>query len=344
MSKKTIISLIIFSMFSFACASTPGAGNRPDWVDDVYARYNRQQYIAAVGTGNNRQSAENNARANLVAHFGHAFEVNELTHENFQHAMASGAASAWSSSTSVDTVYAIRSGIDNLVGAEFGEAWVDPQGLHYVSITLNRARAASTYTDMARANLSMIDNLANIPSGQRNTLEGYARLQLAATIADVTVTYGRLLEQIGSPMRGIENGARLRQEANQVMRNIPVSIVVSKDPEVDLAGRIQGAFARAISELGFLSGGTNSPYILDVNIILSPTAVGNLPGARIEVGANLMDTRTQVVLFPFNFNTREGHTNQSEANNRVILAAERRINNEYVNLLNNYLSRMLPDN
>ena len=114
----------------------------------------------------------------------------------------------------------------------------------------------------------------------------------------------------------------------------------------DRAGRIQGAFAKALSDLGFRSGGSNSRYMLDVNVLTSPVDIAGSPNSwtRIEVSANLSDADSAAVLLPYSFNSREGHTSQPEADNRAYAAAERRINQEYADLLGGYLSQLLPKN
>jgi hypothetical protein len=96
--------------------------------------------------------------------------------------------------------------------------------------------------------------------------------------------------------------------------------------------------------MGFRSGGAGSRSILEVEVVADPA---NFPGnanvfTRIEVSANLIDLQDNAILLPYNFNLREGHRVQSEADNRAYLAAERKINDEYQELLSGYLSRLVP--
>jgi hypothetical protein len=61
------------------------------------------------------------------------------------------------------------------------------------------------------------------------------------------------------------------------------------------------------------------------------------------VDANLVDTGSGNILLPYNINGREGHATVSEAENRAILGAERKINEAYGKILSDYLSALLPD-
>ncbi len=56
-----------------------------------------------------------------------------------------------------------------------------------------------------------------------------------------------------------------------------------------------------------------------------------------------MDTSSGTVLLPYNFNTREGHVSQSEADNRAYTAAEKKIKDDYAKIFNNYISQLIPE-
>jgi len=126
--------------------------------------------------------------------------------------------------------------------------------------------------------------------------------------------------------------------------NITKAIPVALRVQNDKSNRIQGAFAKALGELGFRTGGTGSRYVLDVNVVTSPVTIANNQNkwTRIEVSSDLKDTSTNTVIVPYNFSAREGHTTQAEADNRALVAAERKINEDYAVMLKSFLSQLLP--
>ena len=334
-----ILPLIFSSCVSAGTAEPPSLANLPDWIRDPYIRYDRQTYIAVRGSGNSLEFAERNALGNLVAFFEQHIEINERAIERYQEAVRDGRTASWSINTELETEILRHARFDTLIGAEIGSVWSDGRTYYAVAI-LNKARAIQIYSDIVRSNQRMIDNLLDMSPFERNTLEGFARYQFAATIADITAPYLNLLSVIGGPVPQFRRGDEYRLEALNITRAIPIYIRVQNDR----AARIQGAFARALSDLGFQSGGNNSRYVLDVNINTAPVEFPGSPHSwtRIEVSANLVDTVFGTVLLPYNFNIREGHTTQAEADNRAIMAAERRINEEYARLFSDYLSRLLP--
>jgi len=62
----------------------------------------------------------------------------------------------------------------------------------------------------------------------------------------------------------------------------------------------------------------------------------------MELSANLTNTVTKEVLLPFSFNICEGHSTIAGAENRVFISTERKIQEEYKDLLSTYLSQLLP--
>ena len=323
-------------------ASATARGGLPDWVRDPYIKYDRQDNVAARGSGSSFQAAEKNALGNLIAIFGQSIQVDEKLSTSYREAVRNGVIANWSENTAVDNTIVTSAGMDSLIGAEIGDTWYDGSREYYAAAVLNKTKALQIYSNMIRSNQAMIENLVNMPAAEKNSLDGYARYQFAAVIADINITYGNLLSFIGAPglAQGLKKGDEYRLEAQNITRAIPIGVVVTNDR----SGRIQGAFAKSLSELGFRSGGNNSRYILQVDVTVSPVDLPNNANkfARMELSANLTDTSVRAVLLPYNFNNREGHSTLPEAENRLFLTAERKINEEYPPLLNNYLSQLLP--
>jgi hypothetical protein len=315
--------------------------NRPAWVDSVDSVYGKAQYVAAVGYAADRAMAEKNALANLTAFFGQSIQADQTITQTYQEAIRNGVTTGWSDNLASQNTIRTSASMDTLIGAEIKEVWFDSKSTHYAVAVMEKAKTAQIYTEMILANQNIISNLVTMSPAEKNSLEGFSRYQFAATVADVTIPYGNLLRVIGAAVPpGMARGDDYRLEAQNIVKAIPVGVVAANDK----SGRIQGAFAKSLSELGFRSGGNNSRYVLQVDITVSPVDLPNNPNkfARMELSANLTDTSQRAVLLPYNFNNREGHTSLSEAENRLFLAAERKINEEYPKLLSNYLSQLVP--
>ena len=343
LNKTNLLCLLLCSSL-FALGAQPAVNHsrtKPAWVNSVNSVYNSSSYVAAVGNASSRDMAEKNALANLTAIFGQSIKMDQTITNTYQEAVKKGVTSSWTDNTAMQNTINITASMDTLIGAEVKEVWFDSKSVYYAVAVMEKAKTIQIYNDLINANQNMIDNLINIKDSEKNTLEGFARYQFAAAAADINVTYGNVLRVIGFPVpAGITNGDNYRLEAQNITKAIPVGIVVKNDK----SGRIQGAFAKAFSDIGFRSGGNNSRYILNVDITVSPVDLpaNNNKFARIELSANLTDTSVKSVLLPYNFSSREGHVTAAEAENRAYMAAERKINEEYKNLLSDYLNQLLP--
>jgi hypothetical protein len=121
-------------------------------------------------------------------------------------------------------------------------------------------------------------------------------------------------------------------------KTFPIALKVTNDRD----GKIHGAFAKALSDLDIKIGGDNVRYVLNVDVTVSAVDIpGNINKfARINVDANLTDTKVNSILLPFNFSLREGHISAELAEERCVTSAVKKINDDYKGLLSDYLSKM----
>jgi hypothetical protein len=329
-----------------ASASSPSAnpsgssgGPEPSWVVSPDSVFDRQQYIAAVGYGTERISAEKNALANLTALFGQSIQGELAVITRYSEAVTSGAVSS-SEITGVSNAIKTSVELESLVGAEIRDYWYDGKSTHYAVAVMERAKTALLYRDMIRSNENIISDLITMTTAEKNTFNGYSRYRLAGTIADANRTFANVLYIVGAEGTGVDIGSMkkgddYRLEAANITENIPVAINVSGDK----ADRIRGAFAAALNSQGFKSGGRNSRYALDTSVVLDPVDLPNQQNkfVRYTIEAMLTDSVTGGVLFPYTVSGREGHISVTEAENRAIAAAERKIKGEYGKLLASYL-------
>ncbi|MCL2801972.1 MAG: LPP20 family lipoprotein [Treponema sp.] len=342
MFKIAICFLLIFSVCEISNAQQNNR-RQPDWVRDPYRRYDRQANVAAVGLGSDRQTAERNALGNLISFFGQSIFVEEAVSVIYQETVQSGAAARWSETTAINSNIITTASMENLIGAEIGEVWFDGSRTYYAIAFMNKRNAIQIYSQMLHSNQVIINNLINIPSEQRLTLEAVARYNFAAVIADINASYANLLSLLGDPahLQRLTRGNEYRLEAQNIIRAIPINITVNDDRE----SRIQSAFAKVLTGFGFRISANNSRYTLRVNVRLSQINFPNDPNRFVlmELNANLTDSSTGAILLPFSLNNREGHSTAATAENRAFLSAERIIEAEYKELLTSFFSRLLPD-
>jgi len=349
-----LLCLCLQLVFS-ACASSPASGgsaasrSKPAWVESVDTVYDRGLYVAAVGHASDRETAEKSALTNLAAIFGQSIQSDQAITNTYREAVINGATAGWTDDIAMQNTIETSVSMDNLIGAEVRETWYDGVGTYYAAAVMDRLKTAEIYMNMIRANQAMIGNLIKMNQTEKYTIEGFIRYQFAAVTADVNLTYANVLSAIGFPYPGnLQKGDEYRLEALEIVKAIPVLVQVAKRDDIDRAGRISAAFTKALSDFGFrtsTSGSGSTPYTLRVDFNLSEVQLPNQQNkfVRYEITANFTGSMSGVGQLPsYSISGREGHTSVSEAENRAIMIAERKIVEEYKNLLSEYFSRLLP--
>ena len=317
------------------------SGRAPAWVTSVDAVFSRTQYAAATGFAESRVMAEKNALAALASFFGQSVQADTSAAVAYRQAVVNGAAESWTDTAEMSSVVKTQSSQDNLLGAEIREVWFDSRDMYYAVAVMEKARSAGLYNELIRANLNIIKNLLAMTPNEKYSLEGVIRYRFAAVTADINVSCANMVRLLDhSVPDGIVSGDEYRLEARNIARTIPIGITVTYDRQ----GRIFGAFAKCFTDLGFDANTGDSRYVLNVNSSVSPVDLPNNPNyfSRIEVAANLTDTNAGLILLPYNFNAREGHVTQSEAENRAVAAAQRDINERFTDIFSEYLSMLMP--
>ncbi|MDR2630268.1 MAG: LPP20 family lipoprotein [Spirochaetaceae bacterium] len=318
-------------------------GVQPRWVSSPESVYDRKTYIAAVGYGDNRDTAERRALAALTAIFGQSIQSEAQSTVVYSEALINGAMKHASGNN--DFVNLIKTSVemDSLVGAEIKDLWFDGKGTYYAAAVMERAKTTVLYKELVNTNVRLVNDLTAIPDGEKYTLDGLRRFQLAAVVADANTAFLNVLRVLGDGSAGnvpgnIKTGSDYRLEIAAITKNIPIGIVVENDQR----DRIRGAFAEVLTKAGFRSGEANAPYLLKVLVSMTPVDLPNNPNrfVRYVVDANLEDRRTGDRLLPYMIDGREGHLSIPEAENRAFRAAETKIRETYGPVLDAYISQL----
>lgn len=321
------------------CVSGPAKKAEPKWLRDPYRVYERNAHTAAVGYGPSRDGAEKDALAKLTAIFGQSISSDSETSYTYTQALEKSGTS-WSENS--DMAQAVRTSVrmNSLIGAEIKDVWNDGRGTFYAVAAMEKSKTALVYSELIQQNLRMIARLTSLSAQDKQSFDGYARYQQAASFADANGVFVNVMKVISpASLMGEEfkSGDDYRLEAAEIARNIPVAVAVVNDKQ----GRIRNAFSQALSSSGFRTGASDSRYVLRSSLDLEEVVFQNNPyrWMRYTIEGNLTDTASGTVLFPYSISGREGHSSISEAENRALRHAETSIGESYVKALGDFLSR-----
>jgi hypothetical protein len=345
--KGTVLGLFVLALVLSACAGTPAAGSgsrgksEPQWVSDPYAVYPRAVYLAAVGYGPSRESAEKNALTALTAIFNQSISSETEVNVSYSEALQKSG-STWSENSDIAQTVKTSVQMNTLIGAEIADVWDDGTGTVYAAAVMDKFKTGSVYSELIRQNQQTIARLTSLSAEEKQSFDGYVKYQQASSLADANMVFANVMKVIDIPSFGggeIKSGEYYRVEASEIAKNISVTVAVDNDRQ----GRINGAFTQALSASGFRTGGANPRYSLKGSLALEPVSFEGNPyrWVRYSVESTLVDLSSGMALFPYSITGREGHNSSSEAETRALRAAETSIQDGYSRALGEFLSQRI---
>ncbi|MDR2049240.1 MAG: LPP20 family lipoprotein [Treponema sp.] len=342
--KRTAAGLFVLALVLSACAGGPasaggGRGGEPQWVSDPYLVYPRAIYLAAVGYGPGRDSAEKNALGALTAIFNQSISSETEINVSYSEALVKSG-STWSENSDIAQTVKTSVQMNTLIGAEIADVWDDGKGTVYAAAVMDKFKTGSVYSELIRQNQLTIARLTALSDGEKQSFDGYVKYQQASSLADANMVFVNVMKVIDIPSFGegeLKSGEYYRIEASEIAKNISMAVTVDNDRQ----GRIRGAFAQALSASGFRTGGANPRYALTASLTLEPVTFEGNPyrWIRYFVESNLVDLSSGTAIFPYSITGREGHNSASEAETRALRAAETSIRDEYGRALGEFLSQ-----
>ncbi|MDR0586728.1 MAG: LPP20 family lipoprotein [Treponema sp.] len=344
--KKLFLGAFVLALVLPACAGGPASGGsrgkgEPQWVSDPYQVYPRAVYLAAVGYGPSRESAEKNAVAALTAIFNQSISSETEINVSYTEALVKSG-STWSENSDIAQTVKTSVQMNTLIGAEITDVWDDGKGTVYAAAVMDKLKTGSVYSELIQQNQLTIAKLTALSDGEKQSFDGYVKYQQASSLADANMVFVNVMKVIDIPSFGsgdIRSGEYYRVEASEIAKNISVAVAVDNDRQ----GRIGGAFTQALSASGFRTGGANPRYTLKGSLALEPVTFEGNPyrWTRYFVESNLVDLSSGASIFPYSITGREGHNSASEAETRALRAAETSIRDGYGRALGEFLSQSI---
>ncbi|GMO20885.1 MAG: hypothetical protein Ta2A_27360 [Treponemataceae bacterium] len=322
--------MLLCSLLS--CAS--GGGRLPAWVDSPESVYPDRDWLCAVSSGGDKETAESNALAALVRIFRQDVQVDMQASQRFA-ATTSTVTENRDFAQQVATV----SNINSLMGVKFESARAK-DGSYYAIARINRKDGAAQYSKLIVENERLIKSL--MTDGQkRSGFDAYQMLSFAADAAAVTDDCINILNMLDTSRNGKRGDYGTAPSVRALAVAVAQSIVIEVRISGDIDGRIGMAFSEVLSDRGFktVANDANAPWHLTGNFQIEDLDGNPNKYARYVVSASLKDSSGKEVL-AYTENAREGHTSVAQARSRALMTAEKHIAQNFNQKFNDYLSSL----
>jgi len=209
---RKIISLLILSCMFFTSCVSVNNNSIPNWFINQYdSSYSKNNYICAVGAGESKEEAEENAKVSLSQIFNTSIKSATVTFDN-------DTTSSMSSRGYIDT------SVDDLVGVSVINTQVDNNGTFYVRVALDKKIASNKIRSIITPKNNEINSLM-----MDNSKSNFVYLQNLLRAKNIALTIQNYYDQLSvlenatvvSPLMNIEN------KIAKIKETLAISVVVN---------------------------------------------------------------------------------------------------------------------
>lgn len=313
----------------------------PEWINGDFSKYS-PEYFAFAGEGQERKNAELDAINGLTAIFGQNASGSTASSRRLIEAEQAGTVNFAQAST-IDQQILQQVNHEDILGIEFGEYYVDKKsGKNYVLALMNKSKTSLLYSDIIKKNQKVIKELiAQTETGEKYTIQNYARLDFAEEIAKKNEMYLKRINVLNpESYKKVESElisyVSIHKKKLDLTEKIPLFVSVTRDDD----GRITKTFQEVIQQAGFNSTlGSNERYKIrcDLNFNETIGSDGKTYFCEYFAKAELLDTFTGESIIPMSVSGREGSPSSQNAQLRAKQKISLGIKNSFQKNFDEYL-------
>jgi hypothetical protein len=300
--------------------ASPVAVNRvPDWVTNPGRRYPAAHYLAAVGSGDSRRAAEDNAVAGLARIFESKIDAEETLVEQYRELMGSSG-NRFEARSAMDQRVRIRAR-QELLNVQFGECAIDPMGRAYIIAFMERRPTSAVYAKRIQENEDAVRRFVARADGAGDAAHRYAYRQAAWVVARANQGYLQQLDILETGKSTQRNPGYtvdgLLTAAQEAARALRVAIAVDGDQD----GALLAAVTATITGLGFSVVDENAAWQLNASLRVEPVNLARADAqfVRYEYAARVI--QGDAIILADTGAGREGHVNLQGARQRAVTRA-----------------------
>ncbi len=302
---------------------------KPDWVDGASMEYPREKFLVGVGIADDRQSAQDRARAEIAKIFSTTVQVESNVTESESNKTAGGATQNNFEQNVSENVQTASKKV--LEGVDVVENWQDPATRSYYALAvLDRAKAILTIND----HIASLDKQASqlkddMDKATEKLPKVKAALKLLAVMKFRNNLNGelRVLDESGKSIPNPLDETVIRPAASKAISELDVVVAMSGEP----AKQVESGVIKGLSDFGLQAKKGAADSAADITIEGS-VETKQMQGdgsrwqwARSTVNLSLKDGKTAKVIGQFDLSDREASADYTEAVRRTHVALAKKV-------------------
>lgn len=338
MKTKIIFIFLFVSLFSCGAAvkkniESPQEG-RPSWVDNPTEKYPDSRFLTAIGLGDIRTAAEDNARGNIAKIFQSDIKLDQTLVEDFKENEKE-----FSKSMNMLTQTNIKSN-QSLKNIKIGESWFNSnEGRYYVLAYLNRQETAMIYTEEMDQNSLTAQEAYKQAQGTEMAFSRYAFLKKGQDALQIN-KYLEAQLRIISPHNAYAEDTELQKKISDDLRKTKSEVTCAVITNGNLKESISASLRELVAKFGFpvVESVDDAKLVFTANTKTETTKL-EAPGTfyLYDLSIDMQDKINGKTVETFTAKGREGHLNESSALKRVSMALDKKISKDYYKKINKYI-------
>jgi hypothetical protein len=254
-----------------------GAESVPEWYEDPKSVYPEEEYLSAIGSGDTRRSAEQDALGALSQIFEARVSVDNRINERYREIAG---ASGTISESDIRLANSVNVQSDQrLVNVQFGESFADSEGRVHVIAYMDRLATGRLYRELIQKNGEQIERFLTEAESADSIVRRFALVSAANVVAQNNRGLVDQLQIISSPLA---NTLQLPYDEQRVTER-RADVASQMAYRVDVAGgagaRVAEVVGDALSSEGFVVA-ADGPLGVTGSVELEPSEGGRYEEVR----------------------------------------------------------------
>jgi len=345
--KKLLFLILTVAVVS--CASAPsekgGTGNGISKAEaaklftDPESVYPEDDYLFAVGTGDTRRDAENDAMGALARIFRSDIKMSSQGVKQYRELVNSGDTTLSELEKSLVQTTTV-SAEQELLGIEFSPSYTDDRGVVNILAVMDRKKTGAIYRDLIQKNNARVDSLLALADEATSLAKEFAYTNGAAVVAQGNQIY---LDQLSIINPAMARFSRPENDLNTVQRRLD-EVQGKMSFRIELEGDVDGVFTEVVKEeLGknkLSYSETGDLVIRGVTKMTPMDKSGKYETLQWQVSISLVDNEG-TTLASFEKVNRESSLTQDQARLIAIKSIEKVLTKDFVPAIFSYFHNLI---
>jgi hypothetical protein len=312
---------------------------KPAWVDSPQSQYSNAKYLSAIGSGDTRKSAENDAASKLAMVFQSTIKAEQTVTDRYKELFTSPENSTFEHQSEVNKNSSISSN-QTLYNFQIAETFTDNLGKIYAVAVIERAPTAEIYTKKIAENEKIMLRYIEQLDNSSDPVVRYANINAASVFSMMNEG---LKQQLVIIMPGQTyhsesdyDNVKIQNLLSEAKKKMPFAIAITNDAD----GSAKAMVKEMLSENGFVTAAKG---------ILSVT--GEISFEKIDMKSEQQFVRWNYTLsvvdasgasiISLSESGREGHVTYKEAVARATRTMKKKIKSNFAKEINAYFDSLV---